>query len=824
MLLHGGPPYTVPPRMLGIACQRLAAWGARRPVLAAAAIYALLSAAFFSAGLLPRHTTSGADYLWSAVPWTQDRPAGVSLFGSNGELVDPVTVFEPFLQHTRASLPDLPLWNTHVQAGRPFLANMQSAVFSPFALPAYVLPFWWSLSVIAFLKVLAAALGGFVAGRALGMRFGGALMCGLVYGFGLFFVVWIPWPLTSVWAVLPWLLAAVEWAVRRPGPLPAAALAGLTAVQFFGGHPESSFHTLFAAACFFVLRLAVVRPPLRGPLLTFGGGLALGGAAAAVTLVPFLELVAHSDDASHRNEAPPKHLPPRLVAGVFLSDWWGRPTQTPLPKGGFMVEKAMYAGALPLLLAAAALLRPRAERVALALFGAAVLTVVLGLPPLFDAVTALPLFGTAYNTRLTIVFLIAVALLAGWGLDELTGPRWGGRRGALLAIAGGALVAGPVVGALGAQSGLLSHLGEGLKVAWGFAHPPGPGSPDAVPVVRSAAVAVWVPFAAVAAALVVLRLRGRLAGGTFAAVAVVLTAADLFRAGVGQTPAIPTAHARQPATGAIRYLQGRRPARFVGVLPRQGPAPVPPDVAIRYGLYDARSYDYPVERRYDRLWRGRVAPLDLVHPPITVLRTDPPALRVLGLFGVADVVQARTDPPLRSPGLRLAYDGADARVYANERALPRVMVAGSQLVVPGGKAARAALAGARFDGRATVITEQRLPDLPSAGLPDAAEPAGSGRLVRYGPERVVIRVDARRPAEVVLSDVFYPGWEARVDGRPARLDRVDYLFRGVPVAAGRHTVEMRYRPDSFRAGWILSLVALAAVAALAVVGVRRGER
>jgi uncharacterized membrane protein YfhO len=69
--------------------------------------------------------------------------------------------------------------------------------------------------------------------------------------------------------------------------------------------------------------------------------------------------------------------------------------------------------------------------------------------------------------------------------------------------------------------------------------------------------------------------------------------------------------------------------------------------------------------------------------------------------------------------------------------------------------------------------------------------------------------------------VAYPGWEATVDGRPSRLDRVDYLFRGVPVAAGRHVVELRYRPASWRAGWIVSLVALLALLATAAIGWRR---
>ena len=57
----------------------------------------------------------------------------------------------------------------------------------------------------------------------LGMRFGGALLSGLVFAFGTFFVVWLAWPLTSVYAFIPWALArpnswsAVRARYRRPG-------------------------------------------------------------------------------------------------------------------------------------------------------------------------------------------------------------------------------------------------------------------------------------------------------------------------------------------------------------------------------------------------------------------------------------------------------------------------------------------------------------------------------------------------------------------------------------------------------------------------------
>lgn len=172
----------------------------------AAVIYALLSVVMVGPGLLPGRTLSASDFLWNDAPWQATRPASVVGIGANFELVDTAEVFQPFLRYTSAQLPHVPLWNPYISGGRPYLANTQSAIFSPFNLPGYILPFWRSLAVIAALKLFFAALGGFALGRGLGMRFGGALLAGLIFAFGTFFVVLLGWPETNIFPLLPWLL------------------------------------------------------------------------------------------------------------------------------------------------------------------------------------------------------------------------------------------------------------------------------------------------------------------------------------------------------------------------------------------------------------------------------------------------------------------------------------------------------------------------------------------------------------------------------------------------------------------------------------------
>jgi uncharacterized membrane protein YfhO len=73
---------------------------------------------------------------------------------------------------------------------------------------------------------------------------------------------------------------------------------------------------------------------------------------------------------------------------------------------------------------------------------------------------------------------------------------------------------------------------------------------------------------------------------------------------------------------------------------------------------------------------------------------------------------------------------------------------------------------------------------------------------------VILRVRASAPALLLLSDTYYPGWEAEVDGAPAPLLRADHTLRAVPVPAGSHAVRFRFRPGSMMIGFLLTLMGL----------------
>jgi uncharacterized membrane protein YfhO len=95
------------------------------------------------------------------------------------------------------------------------------------------------------------------------------------------------------------------------------------------------------------------------------------------------------------------------------------------------------------------------------------------------------------------------------------------------------------------------------------------------------------------------------------------------------------------------------------------------------------------------------------------------------------------------------------------------------------------------------------------------------QISQYENDRIMLQVEAPTAAMLVMSDVYNPGWQVRVDGQPAELHRANVAFRGVYLPEGSHTVEMIYRPWEVRLGAALSLLGLALVGLVILFSRRR---
>ncbi len=84
------------------------------------------------------------------------------------------------------------------------------------------------------------------------------------------------------------------------------------------------------------------------------------------------------------------------------------------------------------------------------------------------------------------------------------------------------------------------------------------------------------------------------------------------------------------------------------------------------------------------------------------------------------------------------------------------------------------------------------------------------------PNRMIVEAEIRRPALLVTTDVYHPGWAVRVDGERREQLQVNYLQRAVPVRPGDRIVEWSFRPAPVRWGFVLFAFGLALLAAIII--------
>ena len=147
---------------------------------------------------------------------------------------------------------------------------------------------------------------------------------------------------------------------------------------------------------------------------------------------------------------------------------------------------------------------------------------------------------------------------------------------------------------------------------------------------------------------------------------------------------------------------------------------------------------------------------------------------------------------------RLVHSG-DVKIYEALDVRPRAYMADRVDVVSSTKDAVARLQTDLQPGIAVVEASA-----------DFALQAGGGdvEIIAYAPEQIVIRTRAEDDSFLVLSDAYYPGWQATIDGAPTPIYPTNVLFRGVAVPAGEHEIVFSYEPQTWRTGVLVSGIGL----------------
>ena len=142
--------------------------------------------------------------------------------------------------------------------------------------------------------------------------------------------------------------------------------------------------------------------------------------------------------------------------------------------------------------------------------------------------------------------------------------------------------------------------------------------------------------------------------------------------------------------------------------------------------------------------------------------------------------------------------------FDSRQAYPRVRWVGCAIHVEDGQSAMDLIRSSDLDHDSEVVIESEM-----AAKPPACN-SGSDAEIQIQSDAASltsVRVSASADGYLVVADVWYPGWQAFVDGDQVELLRANYLFRAAAVPAGVHEVKFVYQPRSFYVGAVISIAA-----------------
>jgi len=673
-----------------------------------------------------------------------------------------------------------PLWNPFVGLGRPFMADIETATLYPPNL--LVLPFgvYGGVALMVLLHQALAVYGGVRLGRVLGAGWAaswllgsGIAVCGplsarLSVGIveGYFALCWVP--------ALLWLGARLQdgW-----DPKAGAAFALSVALSILAGQPPLLYVAYLGLGVFLAFRQ---RWPADGPDrrlaaknllgLLLSGLLGLGLAGAE--LLPFLELVGQGN-------RPLNAAGFALPNGMSAANWLSL-LVPPSPAFDLNWEYDAYCGLVPLLAAVGGLSLWRERNVrALAAMGLAGVLLSAGdrAPFLGWVLHVLPGAG-ALRIPSRYGILTGISLLGLASISLTRGPR----RPALVLVP--ALLAGAVL-----MAWLRPYTVDGTGAAAGYL------------LTRLG------PLAAAALLVGLWQARERLKRSSWAVGCLLwaFCAANWIWAIALESPIYSTRGFETLEKPVHAALEARGLLGAVAVPPRIAfsPADLCENAGMTQGFSTSNSYVAPA---LYRTW-------SYVH----------------AASGAASSAVDFINMPLESGGAAVRWDAINlaAIVDHNTRTIlfktqpdPRAyMVFDVERVADAEEANRRLVS--RHGTRSRALLERGVAE----GFQPAAGSFGSdAAIVAFSPERISVSTRAEAAGILVLAEAWYPGWTARVDGRPASVFPVNGWMRGTLVPAGAHAVTLEFHSRYLAAGAALSLLSAALVAALAAGWLAPGGR
>ncbi len=694
----------------------------------------------------------------------------------------------------------LPLWNPCTYAGAPFWADVQSAVLYPFSLLTLLLSGLaggFSLFALELEAIFHFWLGGtfmYLFVRRVTQSRSAGFVSALVFTFGGYLTGYPSQQLAvlevDVW--LPLILFFIDRALQMTNDEPETrnpkretqniTLAGLVwGIALLAGHPQSWMLVGYTFTAYFLFlvfttrhsspvirHLSFVIRRLRQLLLV----ILIGFGLAAVQLLPAVEYTRLSVRAAG--------LYDKMAGGFPLVD----AIQVLLP-GVVSHYSPLYVGVAGLLLAIAALFYARNRFTAFwGLWGALALLISFGgntflYSPLYLSAPGFSIFRGQERWAFVVAFSISV--LAGYGMKQVS--RWAGEQGSR-GMAGksfhsSSLILHPLVSWL-----LLGAIGLVIAFFYGLNEAGWSVESQFYQLLNRAV------FLAIMLALVwlVLRVAKTIKHKWLTMALGVLIVFDLFSVNwqLNLDPQPPEWHTQKPAVVAAIEADAADSNDLFRVY-------------NEFQVYD--NYGVPFEMQ--DLWGAsplRLARYDaFLSPPMRIERA-------WELLNVKYVISWRNE--LYAPSSIIYQEPApDGTTYVHrlKKVAPRAWIVHQAEQVPADEMV-ARLTEPGFDFERVVLVEE--PVSRWAGEPVGGEAGERIEVVSFLPGRIVLQVDTDADGLLVLSQIFYHGWQAAVDGVAAPVIPADYVLQALPVSAGAHKVVLKFTPKIFYFGALTSLLTL----------------
>lgn len=696
----------------------------------------------------------------------------------------------------------LPLWNPYMGAGMPLLADAIHGVLHPVSVAAAWLRTGRSMDVMIGGYVACAGLGAALLARDFGASRVAAAAAGFTYA-GSGYVLSMSGNLVFLAGAgsLPLCVAGLRRVAVTPAPGNVALGIGGTAILALSGDAQA---VLVAGGL--SLALAVEAGRVRGALRAAAAG-GVGLLVAGVQLVPSAVNISRSARAPGTwVRAPgvwalePWRFPELVLPGWFLGEdplvdrvFEALAGPGSWPAGGLPhpFATSVFVGLVPVVLAIVGAREGRRGRI---LAGAALVLLWAALGETLGAEAILgrvPLWESfRYSEKLVGPFTLAVAMLAALGVDAVI---QGKLRPALPIVVASALAVAALGGALVASSRVPAEV---------------------APVARARMVgAAWHLLGAglALAALVVARERlPRRALGVGLAALVwcgsAAASAAAIRAGDPDSRLrwpVPALDAAAPGARIVTPYTHDPLSTQAGLdwLDQSGRL----HASLGYAAYNVRGRLDSLTP-YNAMLPRRLAAVEEAYG----VRWARAARRFAVTHVVLDRPLNAQNAPLYAAatagGTRIGSGSSPAEVWA----VPHREWASFPVEVRAVPDVRSAI-GALASGSEAAVVESR-----------RAFPAGPGRVIEVtrGLERLRVEAETAAESTLVVADAWWPGWEATMDGVPTTIYPADALVRAVRWPAGRHVLEMRYRPPEVRTG----LAASVAGVVLALAWIAFGRR